>query len=80
MTDGVPKAVRRREEVWARRTGTSPSRAWNAEGTANEELAALTVVLPALGAGRAPARRGRPVDGSRRWRGPRACRGPRGRQ
>ncbi|MFD8425640.1 hypothetical protein [Streptomyces sp. NPDC059668] len=37
-------------------------------------------MLPALGAGRAPARRGRPVDGSRRWRGPRACRGPRGRQ
>ncbi|MCX4571647.1 acyl-CoA carboxylase subunit epsilon [Streptomyces sp. NBC_01571] len=43
-----------------------------------EELAALTVVLLALSAGGAPARRGRPVNGSRWWRRPRAYRGPRG--
>ncbi|MEU1535857.1 acyl-CoA carboxylase subunit epsilon [Streptomyces fagopyri] len=50
-------------------------------GRAGEEKpAALTVVPLAPGAGRAPARRGRPVNGSRRRRRPRAYRGPRGRQ
>ncbi|QFZ78457.1 acyl-CoA carboxylase subunit epsilon [Streptomyces fagopyri] len=45
-----------------------------------EELAAPTVVPLALGAGGAPARRDRPLNGSRWWRRPRAYRGPRGRQ